>query len=66
MNDKLNLIGYAGLESEWKSLLQQGHAVDAKVNIEYPTDSLRPSRYAADTYIDGKLSGTRYFDNNGG
>jgi hypothetical protein len=64
MNDKLNLMGYAGLENEWKSLLQQGHSVDAYVNIQYPGDSMRPSRYAIDTYVDGKLVGTRYFDNN--
>ena len=64
MNDKLNLMGYSGLENEWKALLLQGHSVDAYVNIQYPGDSMRPSRYAVDTYVDGKLLGTQYFDNN--
>ncbi|WP_100485626.1 DNA/RNA non-specific endonuclease [Mycobacteroides abscessus] len=65
MRDSLNLGGYAGLENEWKSLLNDGHAVDVKVSIEYPGDSLRPSRYAVDTFVDGKLFGTRYFNNEG-
>lgn len=64
MQDKLNLMGYAGLENEWKSLLQQGHKVDVDVRISYPGDSMRPSRYAVDTIVDGKLAGTRYFENN--
>lgn len=63
MSNQINLIGYAGLESEWKNLLQQGYSVDVKVNIDYPGDSMRPDAYFVKTYVDGKLYSTREFDN---
>lgn len=64
MQDKLNLVGYAGLENEWKTLLQQGRQVEVHVDIEYPGDSRRPESYYVETYVDGKLYSTRDFDNN--
>ena len=36
------------------------------VQIEYPDNSMRPSRYVVNTIVDGKLIGTRFFDNYGG
>lgn len=66
MRDTLNAIGprdYYVLESEWKSLLQQGHTVEVKVDIDYPGDSRRPDFYAVKTYVDGNLYHTRDFEN---
>lgn len=48
---------------KWKSLLKQGHDVDVDVQIEYPDNSMRPSRYVVNTIVVGKLVGTRFFDN---
>lgn len=64
MQDKLNLVGYAGLENEWKTLLQEGKQVEVHVDIEYPGNSRRPESYFVETYVDGKLYSTRDFDNN--
>jgi len=63
MDGQLNLRGYAGLESEWKSMIQSGHEVYVKVNAEYPGSSMRPDAYSVRTYVDGKLYSTRDFDN---
>ncbi|WP_241011009.1 DNA/RNA non-specific endonuclease [Mycobacterium camsae] len=63
MDGTVNKSSYAALENEWKSLLKQGHNVDVDVQIEYPDNSMRPSRYVVNTIVDGKLVGTRFFDN---
>lgn len=66
MDGTINKSSYAALENEWKSLMQQGYNVDVDVQIEYPDNSMRPSRYVVNTIVDGKLIGTRFFDNYGG
>jgi len=47
MRDSLNAVGareYYNLESEWKTLLQEGKQVSVRVDIGYPGDSLRPDQ----------------------
>jgi hypothetical protein len=62
MDGTVNISSYAALENEWKSLLKQGHHVDG-MQIQYPDNSMRPSRYVVNTIVDGKLAGTKFFDN---
>lgn len=66
MRDTLNAFGprdYYNLENEWKSLMQQGHSVEVKVEIDYVGESRRPDSYSVETYVDGKLYHTRDFEN---
>lgn len=66
MRDSLNAVGtrdYYNLESEWKTLMQEGKNVNVEISISYPGDSVRPNQYTVYTYVDGQLDGIRDFRN---
>ncbi|MDO3315716.1 Uncharacterised protein [Mycobacteroides abscessus subsp. abscessus] len=63
MDGTLNRVGYANLENEWRTLIQQGHQVEVKVNVTYPGNSMRPDMYEVHTFVDGKLDSVKFLEN---
>ncbi len=54
MNSTLNRSEYKILENTWKNALKEGKTVNVKIEPNYNSSSIRPSKFDIEYTIDGK------------
>ena len=67
-NRQVNRSGGAWyeMEQEWANALKEGKQVSVKMDIEYPSDSMRPAKFKIEYKIDGKLETREIMNRRGG
>ncbi len=67
-NRQINRSGGAWyeMEQEWANALKEGKQVSVKMDIEYPSDSMRPAKFKIEYKIDGKLETREIMNRRGG